>query len=67
MTGAYETDQFSGVVRKDHVVSTDERIKYKLNRFAAVSIYHQYTDRNSDNPLFSFDKHQVGLNVTAQF
>jgi hypothetical protein len=67
LAGAYETDEFFGVVRKDHVVSTDARIKYKLNRFASVSIYHQYTDRNSDNPLFSFDKNQVGLNVTAQF
>jgi hypothetical protein len=67
LTGAYETDRFFGLVRKDHVVTTDARIKYMLNRFGAVSLYHQFTERNSDVPVFSFDKHQVGINVTAQF
>jgi len=67
MSGAYETDQFFGIVRKDHVVTTDARIKYMLNRFGSVAIYHEYTNRDSDIPIFSFDKHQVGINVTAQF
>ena len=40
---------------------------YLLNRFGSISLYHQYTNRNSDIPTFSFDKHQVGINVTAQF
>jgi len=66
-TGAYETDRFFGQVRKDHVVTTDERIKYMLNRWGSIAIYHQYTNRDSDIPTFSFDKHQVGVNVTAQF
>ena len=37
-----------------------------LNRFAAISVFHQYTDRNSDIPAFSYDKQQVGINVTAR-
>jgi hypothetical protein len=65
--GGYETDRFFGQLRKDRVTSTDASIKYLLNRFAAISVFHRYTNRNSDIPAFSYDKNQVGINVTAQF
>jgi hypothetical protein len=32
-----------------------------------VSAYYRFTKRDSDLPVFSFDKHLVGMNVTAQF
>ncbi len=67
VAGGYEADKFFGQLRKDHVVTTDASIKYLLNRFGAISLYHRYTARNSDIPAFSSDKHQVGINVTAQF
>ena len=67
LTGAYEVDRFFGMVRKDDVVTADARVKYLLNRFSNISLYYQYTNRNSDVPIFSYDKHQVGINVTAQF
>jgi hypothetical protein len=67
LAGGYETDKFFGVVRKDRVISTDASLKYMLSRYGSIAVYHRYTSRNSDIPLFSFDKHQVGLNVTAQF
>lgn len=67
LTGEYENDKFFGQTRKDTVTSTDARIKYMLNRFASVSVYHRYTDRKSDIPEFSYEKHLVGINVTAQF
>jgi hypothetical protein len=67
LAGGYENDRFFGQQRKDHVTTTDASIKYLLNRFGAVSVFHRYTARNSDIPTFSFDKHQVGINVTAQF
>jgi hypothetical protein len=66
-SGGYETDKFFGQLRTDRVTTTDARVKYMLNRFAAISVFHQYTNRNSDIPAFSYDKHQVGINVTAQF
>ncbi|MBY0380663.1 MAG: outer membrane beta-barrel protein [Xanthobacteraceae bacterium] len=66
-TGGFENDKFFGQTRNDKVISTDERIKYLLNRFAAISLYHRYTDRESDISAFSYQKHQVGINVTAQF
>lgn len=63
----YEVDHFFGQLRRDTIVSTDARIKYLLNRFSAVSLYHRYISRQSDVPTFSYDKHLVGINVTAQF
>ncbi len=63
----YEIEHFFGQIRKDRVLTTDATLKYKLNRFGAVSFYHRYTARDSDIPIFTFDKHQVGINVTAQF
>jgi len=38
-----------------------------FNRFAAVSLYHQYILRSSNISTFSYDKNVVGINVTAQF
>jgi hypothetical protein len=67
VNGGYETDRFFGQLRQDRVTSTDASIKYLLNRFAAISVFHRYTDRNSDIPAFSYDKQQVGINLTTQF
>jgi hypothetical protein len=67
MAGGYESDRFFGQLRKDHVITSDASIKYIFSRFGSVSLYHRYTARNSDVPTFTFDKHQVGINVTAQF
>lgn len=67
LSGSYENDRFFGQQRKDKVISSDARIKYLMNRYSAISVFHRYTERNSDIPAFSFDKHQVGINVTAQF
>lgn len=67
LAGGYETDRFFGQARKDHVTTSDTRVKYLLNRFSSISAYYQFTARDSDIPVFTFDKHLVGLNVTAQF
>lgn len=65
--GGYETDNFFGEPRKDHVTTADARVKYLLNRFSSISAYYRYTARDSDIAAFSYDKNLVGLNVTAQF
>lgn len=67
LAGGYENDSFFGQQREDKVTTSDARIKYLINRYGAVSLFHRYTERNSNIPAFSFDKHQVGINVTAQF
>ena len=67
LAGGYENDRFAGQVRKDDVLTSEARVKYLVNRFAAVAAYYRYTKRDSDVSAFNFDKHLVGLNVTAQF
>jgi hypothetical protein len=67
VTGAYEVDRFFGTTRKDDVFTTDARIKYMLNQYGYLSVYHEYTTRSSDVPVYNFDKNLVGINVTAQF
>ena len=67
LAGGYETDSFFGQTRKDKVTTSDARVKYLLNRFSSISAYYQFTARNSDIPVFTYDKHLMGLNVTAQF
>jgi hypothetical protein len=67
LIGGYENDRFAGQVRNDDVLTSEARVKYLANRFAAVSAYYRYTKRDSDIGVFNFDKHLVGLNVTTQF
>ncbi|MCA6106557.1 outer membrane beta-barrel protein [Bradyrhizobium cenepequi] len=67
LAGAYESDRFFGQVRKDQVTTSDARVKYLLNRFAAIAVYYRFTSRESNVSTFSYDKHLVGLNVTTQF
>jgi len=66
-TGGYEVDRFFGQVRKDDVTTAEAGIKYVLSRYGSVSGFYRYTMRNSDVPVFSYDKSQVGINVTAQY
>lgn len=63
----YERDQFKGQVRTDDVYAVDTRIRYLLNPFSSVSVFHRYLLRDSDSPGASFDKHQVGINASARF
>ena len=66
-SAGYETDRFFGQDRRDTVTTTNASVKYLMNRFSAISVYHRYISRDSNTPIFSFDKHLVGINVTAQF
>lgn len=66
-SAGFESDHFYGQDRRDTVTSTNASVKYLLNRYAAISAYHRYTSRESNQSIFSYDKHQVGINVTAQF
>jgi hypothetical protein len=67
VAGAIEKDEFHGQPRTDRVNTVDSRIKYLPNRFGTISLFHRYTDRNSNIPTFRYEKHLVGFNATAQF
>ena len=62
-----EHDKFFGETRDDDVFSTLSELKFLINRYSYISIQHQYFRRNSSAPSSSYDKHRVGLNVTARY
>ena len=63
----YERDKFFGLPRNDDVFSTLTELTYKLNRYSTISLQHQYFRRESDALSASYDKHEVGLNVTTRY
>lgn len=67
VAGTYERDRFFGQVREDKVKSTLTELKYVVNRYSSIGIQHQYFRRDSSTPSASYDKHEVGVNVTARY
>lgn len=63
----YEADKFIGQARKDNIYVTRAELKYLLNRFSSISLRHNYTQRDSNIPIISYDRHEVSLHVTARF
>ncbi len=67
LKAAYERDDYLDSPRKDDVYSFAIESRYKANRNFTLGVGYQYFWRDSDVPTQSFTKHQVGMNVTAQF
>ena len=67
VAGSIEKDKFHGQPRNDQVNTVDARIKYLPNRFGSISLFHRFTERDSNIPTYSYQKHLVGFNATAQF
>jgi len=67
LAGNYETDDFLSQMRLDRVYSTLSELKYLMNRYSSISLQHKFVRRDSSIPLSSYDKHEIGINVTAQF
>jgi hypothetical protein len=66
-SATYENDRFHGLARNDNVYASYAELRYLINRYFTISLRHSYTQRDSSIPIDSYSKHQVGLNVTAQF
>ena len=67
LAAIYENDRFFGQSRVDENYIALAELKYLLNRHWSVSVRHRYTDRRSNFAPAVFDRHEIGLNVTAQF
>ncbi len=65
--GAYELEKFFNQARTDRVTVVGSQLKYLLSQYGFISLEHKFVRRDSDIPINSFDKHQVMINVTAQF
>lgn len=67
LSGIYEKDRFFGQDRTDDVYSSLAEARYLLNRRHSISLRHRYVRRDSSDPIYTYDKHEVGVDVTARF
>jgi hypothetical protein len=63
----YENDKFFGQDRRDNVYSATAGLKYLLNRYSSVALNYKYVNRNSNVSSAVYDKHEIGVDVTAHF
>jgi hypothetical protein len=63
----YENDKFFGQDRRDDVYSATAGVKYLFNRYSSVALNYKYVNRNSNVPSAVYDKHEIGIDVTAHF
>ncbi|MGN6571542.1 MAG: outer membrane beta-barrel protein [Pseudolabrys sp.] len=63
----YENDKFFGQDRRDDVYSATASLQYLLNRYGTVALNYKYVNRNSSLPSAVYDKHEIGIDVTAHF
>lgn len=62
----FKQEDFQDTPRKDDVTRLSAGIDYAMNRHLRVGARYDYVSRDSSIPTFSFDKHVVMFNVTAQ-
>ena len=65
--GSYENDKFIGQDRRDNVYSATANLQYLFNRFSSVGLRYKYVNRASTVSAATYDKHEIGLDVTAHF
>lgn len=64
---SYTNEDFSGTNREDDILHVGAQIDYMMNAYCSFGLKYSYFERNSSNVDFSFDRHLVMLNVTAQY
>jgi hypothetical protein len=63
----YENDKFIGQDRRDNVYSATASLRYLLNRYGSVELKYRYVNRDSSVESAIYDKHEIGVDVTAHF
>jgi hypothetical protein len=58
---------FPDTSRTDDVTMLGAGLNYLISPFARLGIDYDFIDRDSTMPIYSFDQHVVGVNVTAQY
>jgi len=64
---SYTDEDFTGSNRNDDILHVGTQIDYFMNAYCSFGIKYSYFERNSNDVEFSFDRHLVMLNVTAQY
>jgi hypothetical protein len=64
----FKKEEFRGVAqRTDNVKQISAGVEYLLNRNFRTTLQYQFQDRDSNLPIYTFDRHTVTLNVKAQY
>lgn len=65
-SGSFKTEDFQDSPRKDDVTRLSAGVDYFMNRHWKIGGRYDFVSRDSSLPIYSFDKHVVMFNVTAQ-
>jgi hypothetical protein len=65
-SGSFKTEDFQDTPRNDDVTRLSAGFDYALNRHLKLGARYDFISRESSIPIYSFDKHVVMFNVTAQ-
>jgi hypothetical protein len=61
-------EEFRGLAaRTDDVTQFAAGIEYLMNRHLRTTLQYQFQDRDSNVPIYTFDRHMVTFNVKAQY
>jgi len=64
--GSFKQEDFQDSPRNDDVTRWSAGVDYALNRHLRVGARYDFISRDSTVPIYTFDKHVVMFNVTAQ-
>ena len=65
-SASYKNEDFQDSPRNDNVTRLSTGIDYAMNRHLRIGARYDFISRDSSLPIYSFDKHVVMFNVTAQ-
>jgi uncharacterized protein (PEP-CTERM system associated) len=54
-------------VRSDDVTQLSAGVEYLMNRRLKLALEYQFQDRDSNIPIYDFDRHMVTFGVKAQY
>lgn len=63
----FQKEDFVGSTRKDDVTKLTVGADYRPNPYAKLGVRYDYVQRDSTDFIYSFDRHVVMFNATAQY
>jgi len=63
----WKNEDFIGTSRNDDVMKASAGVEYLMNRHLSTGVRYDFISRDSTIPVYTFDKHVVMFNVTAQY
>jgi hypothetical protein len=64
----WKKEDFRGLsVRSDNVTQLSAGVEYLMNRRLKLALEYQFQDRDSNIPVYDFDRHMVTFGVKAQY